>query len=99
MNKQTANKIYDILVEECGANDNPNASLGRSHFVSMQTCGDQLEEYRFQGDLGFGGKFWNGWRSWSVSCYPEDETPERLQMIEKANQRLEQLWKETHQDG
>jgi hypothetical protein len=49
-------------------------------------------EYRFQGNLGFGGKFRT--RSdlqCSVTCYAEDETPARLETIARANEALKAL--------
>ncbi len=56
------------------------------------------QEFRFQGKLGFGGKFYyrpnyqsNEPRAY-VSCYLEDETPERLRIIKEANAALEQCY-------
>lgn len=40
------------------------------------------------GVLGFGGKFWKGRDLWYVNCYREDETPERLAIIERTNEHL-----------
>lgn len=62
-------------------------------------------EFRFIGALGFGGKFHLHGRHFLlgrdphlttdyrcyVSCYPEDATPERQEMIERANERLSAL--------
>ena len=93
LDKQTANDIYDILVSICGANERM-----REDFVFHQT--DRwCDEYRFQGHLGFGGKFWRnqGFRPddswgewWYVNCYPEDATKARDNKIELANALL---WK------
>jgi hypothetical protein len=79
-----AERVYDILVKGCGASEN-----GRADFVSTVTT-DGLTEYRFMGDLGFGGKLYaeNPLR---VSCYQEDETPDRLEMIALTNQKLAKL--------
>lgn len=76
-------KIYDILVKECGAYDDAET---RSAFRQLfPGCG----EYRFQGSLGFGGKVWaSNNRVW-VNCYNEDNTPERLAMIRRTNGLLE----------
>jgi hypothetical protein len=89
---------YTILVEECGARED-----GREMFRTLLRHdirrGDGGIEYRFQGALGFGGKFrtcyvnppeFDRYRLY-VDCYREDETPERLAMIERANQRLADL--------
>lgn len=49
-------------------------------------------EWRFQGHLGFGGKFYTRHDlHCSVGCYPEDETPERRKIITRANEQLEAL--------
>ncbi len=83
-----AHAIYDVLVQHAGEHD-PDGYERRA-FVYNQTrrfCG----EYRFQGALGFGGKFWrsDGWR---VNCYPEDRTPERESVIEATNTALSGLY-------
>jgi hypothetical protein len=80
-------QAYTILVEECGANE-----LGRSDFLAVMLNEPDISEYRFQGKLGYGGKFWpNNGPTPYVTCYPEDETPTRRGMIERANKRLEEL--------
>jgi hypothetical protein len=74
--------IYDILQTECGATD-----YWRENFcyaMQEQDC----REYRFQGSLGFGGKLYNNHGKLHVSCYREDETPERLAAIDRANNKL-----------
>ncbi len=83
--REVASKIYDMLQQHCGATD-----YWRENFLQCQ--GDGCREYRFQGSLGFGGKFWS--ESWRVSCYIEDETPERMQAIKAANESLAELHKE-----
>jgi hypothetical protein len=84
MNEKTANKIYDILVKECGAFEDE-----RKNFVYRQTT-EEIKEWRFCGKLGFGGKFWCS-NSRYVTCYNEDETPKRRKMIEQANKLLAEL--------
>lgn len=80
-------RIWEILKEHCGAGD-----FWKDNFISVaQGWGVEFHdlEYRFQGALGFGGKIWierNG--SSRVTCYPEDETPERRRMIDAANAAL-----------
>lgn len=80
-----ADVIYDVLVEEVGAREDD-----RETFVHMQTRDEGCREYRFMGSLGFGGKFWDS-GDWWVGCYRENETPERLAAIERANARLSAL--------
>lgn len=90
LTKEIATKIYDIL-ENIGASSNM-----REAFVLSQTH-DDINEWRFQGLLGFGGKFWNEWSyieekyKWRVSCYTEDENPKRLKLIEETNEKLNTL--------
>ncbi len=79
---------YDILVAHAGAKDDAD---DKESFVTYYM---QVEypatEYRFCGNLGFGGKFWrNG--SFYVSCYPEERTPVRTAAIEKVNNLLAEL--------
>jgi len=85
MNEKTANKIYDILVKECGASETE-----REHFVYSQTS-EEIREWRFCGELGFGGKFWRNDDRLYVNCYNEDLTPKRSKMIEQANKLLETI--------
>jgi hypothetical protein len=80
-----ASEVYDILARCCGA---PEAM--RIAFIHDQAS-PHLKEWRFSGDLGFGGKFWRNEGRLYVSCYPEDENPLRLDMIAKANQALAAL--------
>jgi len=85
-----ANKVYDILVE-IGASE-----IMRDAFIHTQST-EECNEWRFQGKLRFGGKFWNEWSyldnepKWRVSCYSEDETPERKKIIEETNKKLDTL--------
>lgn len=90
MTKDEANAVYDILVRECGAAEgNDRSCPGRGHFVGEFTRDRHTDEYRFQGALGFGGKFYP--RDMRVSCYREDETPERREMVRWANAALRAL--------
>lgn len=86
-----ANAIYDVLVEECGAplDDDSRVMFG----VYLAGGGAFPFEFRFQGDLGFGGKFRATADAcrWRVDCYPEDRTPERDEMVRRANARLAEL--------
>lgn len=84
MTKGIANRAYDILVNECGAKEDDRGS-----FVHHYTTNPRATEWRFQGDLGFGGKFrLNDGRAY-VSCYLEDHTLERNQAICRANEILD----------
>lgn len=95
MNREQVNKVYDILVVRCGA---PSDEQARAQFVAAMGDGSiPPPEYRFSGALGFGGKLHigsfnkEGYPVW-VSCYKEDETPERLHLIQLANFAFAELY-------
>lgn len=97
MTEEQANKIYDILVEECRASDHPDQRRAFVHhlteyLVPENPASSMCFEYRFCGALGFGGKFWVNSGRLYVSCYSEDESPARKAMIARANQRLMPLY-------
>jgi len=85
---ETALAVYDVLIEECGASDK---GRDRDAFIYTQTKKPICVEWRFCGKLGFGGKFWNNSKFY-ISCYSENETAERLAMINAANARLTELY-------
>jgi hypothetical protein len=90
MTTDACKAIWGILVAVCHAPDNISERL---QFRLFWDGGGN--EYRFCGSLGSGGKFWRAnYTPWSVSCYQEDETPERLSIISRANDALARL-----QDG
>jgi hypothetical protein len=76
-----AAKIYDMLREECNAP--PHL---REDFIFEQ--GEGCREFRFQGGLGFGGKFYVSHSEWRVDCYTEDLNTTRRAMMRMANLRL-----------
>lgn len=79
------NKVFDILVAHAGVAD---TKAKREDFL-FHLCGDSTTEYRFQGNLGFGGKFRRHGGEHYIYCYPEDLTPERQKIIDLVNQELE----------
>lgn len=82
-------QVWQILVEECGAQ--PITGSVCDHFWEFRFHWPRCREFRFMGKLGFGGKIWDTGTAWRVSCYPENRTPERDAMIERANARLADL--------
>ena len=85
--------IWAILTDICKAK--PNDLETFQYYLSIDHATSYIE-YRFQGALGFGGKVWlclDG-RGVFVTCYSEDETPERLNIINKANKLLKELTNE-----
>lgn len=89
LTKLQADEVWQVLVDTCGASSNP---IDRCAFVAeftTPTAYGPTREWRFQGNLGFGGKFW--FPALTVDCYAEDETPALRQAISMANLKLEAL--------
>lgn len=84
LSEPVANAIYDILIADAGAEES-----GRQAFVLSTKEG--ITEYRFQGKLGFGGKFWIAHGRWYVNAYPEDEDGLAKSAIVKINRELTTL--------
>lgn len=81
LTQDAAHSVYDVLVAVCGANE-----ARRDGFVSHYVSESPSSEWRFQGALGFGGKF--RYPRLTVDCYPEDQTPEIDAIIQKTNESL-----------
>lgn len=88
MKPEYADKVWTILVEDIAAHE-PD----REQFVRWAAKVDSGNEWRFQGSLGFGGKFWKNAGRWYVNCYPEDLAlyPESQSVMDAANAKLEAL--------
>ncbi len=91
MTTEQANAVYDLLVQHCDAPASDDSWM-RSDFIHHQTAG-ATDEYRFQGSLGFGGKFWNCNGRWYVSSYREaiERWPAMQQQIDACNEALAAL--------
>lgn len=93
-----AKLVYDVLVDLVDAPERQRDMFYHTQINSV------CEEYRFQGALGFGGKFrraywpWSGER-WYVDQYREDESPATKAMIEEANAVLAELVRGTNEDN
>lgn len=85
LDEATAWAVYDILVAHAGATE-----VGRDQFFYHQTT-HRCDEYRFQGALGFGGKFRRDGDRMYVDCYPEDMTDDRRARIDATNRALDNL--------
>lgn len=81
--EEKANKVYDILVSLGSAREDERGS-----FVYNQINGE-CSEWRFCGNLGFGGKY-RAYRN-TVDCYKEDLTEERIIIIDKINSELSKI--------
>lgn len=94
LTSEQADAIYTILVEECGEIDYADNRQRESFVRYMTNDDDYPKEFRFQGDLGFGGKCrLNGNRGGVpyVDFYPEDHTVARENMVDRANERIASL--------
>ncbi len=82
--------VYDLLI----ATGNVRTDSMKHAFVAYFTEQGrpwQCREWRFQGHLGFGGKFWRNDGRHYVSAYHEDITKERNRMIASLNTQIENL--------
>lgn len=87
INAAYANTIYDILVQYAGEVEDDWSRHDFIHSITVRG----VDEYRFQGGLGFGGKLYFGVEGPRVSCYHEDLTNERENMIKMTNEALKVL--------
>lgn len=80
-----ANKVYDILVAEAGAQENNRLSFVYSHCENEYPC----HEFRFGGFFGFGGKYWSERNA--ISYYQEDHTKKLDKLEAKVNKLLGEI--------
>lgn len=85
LTEERANAIYDILVSEAGAIESERNDFIYHHCNDKYGC----REWRFQGKLGFGGKYRSTWNG--VTYYPEDETDEMVEIKRKVNELLKNI--------
>ena len=90
----TAECIWDVLVEHCGAH-NDEEGWNMLSFIQAATDG-RWSQWRFQGTLGFGGKVWNNDGRFYVNYYREDETSEREAAQKAANVELAKIYEEVN---
>ncbi len=79
-------RAYDILIEHAELKDKQSRESFIRYFVD-----ETGKEWRFQGSLGFGGKFWHNEDRWYIQGYPEDSTRESKATIKKVNKLLAEL--------
>lgn len=84
---EEANALFDVVVAVCGANESlRNQWL---HYAADAEAYRSGLEFRFIGDLGFGGKLlYDGYRPAHVTYYAESREPARDAMVTQANERL-----------
>ena len=82
---EKAQKIYDLLASIGGAAESMRESFIYHHCEAKDGC----DEWRFQGKLGTGGKYYS--RMNRVDSYTEDRTQEVENIINELNYNLS-LW-------
>lgn len=85
---EEANALFDVVVEVCDAHESLRAQW--LHYAASEDPGEYGGlEFRFQGNLGFGGKLnYDGFRPAYVSYYSENRTAARDAAEALANERL-----------
>jgi len=93
INGELAVKIFDILVQECEANE-----MGRDQFIQWATDpGSGSGEYRFGGRFGMAGKIWLNYDGFHVSGHNHEElklqpnAAELTAALDTANAKLNEL--------
>jgi hypothetical protein len=86
--KELFNRAFDVLVTCCRMHDNEYDRFSFVHRYAESSTRPP-SEFRIQGALGFGGKF--RYPGFTVDCYPENETPARKEMVQRANLMLEPI--------
>lgn len=86
-------RVWDILALYAGASVDVRDRDRFIQCMSQRTKrgGYEVQEYRFGGGLGFGGKLWRYDGRFYITCYPEDETPDLRRIIDKTNEALKDL--------
>ena len=82
LTEHQAQEIWNILCLHAGANPDQEEQF----FYCATNPDSPCEEFRFQGHLGFGGKYWL--ETNTVTCYPEDVTTETTRILEETNAAL-----------
>ena len=79
------NRVYDILIADGGARRDMREAFVLYHLDESH----DMHEWRFCGHFGFGGKY----RKYKnrIDYYPEDETIELENLMDKINNKLEAL--------
>lgn len=84
LNSDQAQRVFAVLVEHAGAH--PSKA---SDFRIALTAERPPREFRFSGNLGFGGKL--RFPALTVDCYPEDENDANLIIVARTNEQLAAL--------
>lgn len=92
-----AEKIYDFLVDDCGAPPDERDMFIR-YVDDVQTRwanGLNQGEFRFRGVFGYGGKFYfDRHGAMTVNGYAEDMTSTRLELRARLHDKLQEIIKD-----
>jgi hypothetical protein len=83
--KEFADEVYNILVQYGEATEGDRASFVDSHSNHRQY--GECTEWRFCGNLGFGGKYRSNTNT--VDCYKEDLNEKKENTIKVINENLQ----------
>lgn len=87
LSEEEVDKVWDILVSFAGAYEDKEGYERKNFKYHHYKKG--CDEWRFQGKLGYGGKYRS--QTNSVDCHKEDETKERLEIINQTNEALSKV--------
>lgn len=87
--------IWKVLVDRAGA---PDSLVDEQTFIHYASGRDEVQEYRFMGHLGMGGKVRINSKRWAVDCYPEDLNDLRRTLIANTNRDLAELKREYEEE-
>ncbi len=87
--KKLFEEVYGLLVFVAGAPESE-----REMFVGTFAAPNcRTMEWRFRGNLGFGGKFWCEREGFRATCYHEDLNEKTRAILDKVNDALKPLFK------
>lgn len=95
ISSQMAFDIWKVLVDRAGAND---SQIDQDCFIHYAAGRDEVQEYRFMGHLGMGGKVQIKPEAWKVWCYDEDMNDLRRTIIANTNYDLGELKREYEEE-
>jgi hypothetical protein len=91
-NEDFFNDVYSTLVHFARASESDRVGFLYHHTKMPKPARDfdcPVEEWRFCGSLGFGGKYWR--QKNQVNCYSEDEDNTAKKIIAETNEALAEV--------
>ncbi len=87
INKEKANKIYDILITLGGASERMKDEFIYHHCESKDGC----DQWWFNGKLGYGAKYNSRTNTIDFDCYLENKTISQKHLIKNINLELSKI--------